>query len=79
MTDPYDPQGNAGTDGVQERFRETFEVHGPRCPYCDHMHRPDSPSFYDENAEEMECEHCCETFDIVISTSTTWTCTARQP
>lgn len=61
-------------DGVRQEFRETFETIGPRCPYCQHLHYPDGPSFYDESADNMDCEHCGKEFNVFIYTSTTWTC-----
>lgn len=52
----------------------TFEVTGPRCPYCQHLHMPDDPVFFDEMMTELECEECMKTFEMRVFVQTSWTC-----
>jgi len=49
-----------------------YSTNGPICPYCNHQHYPDGPYFYDDSVTELECENCDKTFDVRITTTTTW-------
>ncbi len=50
-----------------------YESAGPRCPYCDWLHSPDEPFYWDEDTSEMECERCDKEFDLQVHTTTCWT------
>jgi transcription elongation factor Elf1 len=56
---------------------ETYGTDGPECPYCGHQHSDTEPAFYDERLTELECDGCSQAFDVLVYTSTSWTCTAR--
>ena len=62
------------------QLRETYELEGPKCPCCGRQYTADKPGYYDEmNYTEETCDECGATFDVSVSTSTTWICTEREP
>jgi transposase-like protein len=59
-------------------LNQTYSYEGPECPYCGHQFPSDEPFYYDEaRYTEEKCPSCEKTFDVEVSISTTWTCTAR--
>lgn len=62
------------------RPRETFGTEGPKCPCCERQYTADEAGYYDEWAyTEETCDRCGATFDVRVSTTTTWECTERLP
>jgi len=55
----------------------TYEMTGPKCPYCGYLERPEDGHLYDENLSEHQCGSCEKTFDMRVYNSTSGTCTAR--
>lgn len=58
---------------------ETYETRGPRCPYCQHLHRDLEAFHYNEGLDEMQCESCERDFGVRVYTSTSWTCATKEP
>lgn len=52
---------------------ECYSTAGPICPHCDHQHQADDPSYYNEDMDRMDCDHCCKEFLVRVYTSTSWT------
>lgn len=58
---------------------ETYETTGARCPYCQHLNRPDGAYLYNEDLCDFDCESCDRKFNVRVYTSTSWTCTPIFP
>lgn len=56
----------------------SYNTEAPECPYCGYVHQHDGGFLYDESVCEYQCERCEKTFDMLVYTSTSWTCTARK-
>jgi len=60
-------------------MRSTCETEGPKCPYCGRQYTADDPAYYDEiNYTEETCDECDKTFDVMVYTSTMWTCNVKE-
>lgn len=57
---------------------DTYEDEGPKCPYCGRQYVADDPIYFDEmRYTEETCDQCEQTFDVSVSTTTTWWCYPR--
>lgn len=54
---------------------ETYSTDAPECPYCGYMQTHDGGYLYDEDLAELECGSCERSFNVMVHTSTSWTCT----
>ena len=58
---------------------DTYSEEGPQCPNCGLQYTADDSSFYNEMSyTEETCDECGETFDVSVSTTTSWTCERRS-
>ena len=57
----------------------TYNTDAPECPHCHYVHTHDGGFFYDEDLTEYQCESCGEVFDVQVYTSTSWTCSPKEP
>lgn len=59
---------------------ETYNHHGPECPYCGHVHEHDGGYFFDEDGgEEFECESCERLFKWSYHRLDAWSCIPAEP
>ena len=58
---------------------ETYESEGPKCPHCGRQYTADEAHYFDEmNYTEEVCDECHKPFKVLVYSSTTWTCSAKE-
>lgn len=58
---------------------DTYSIEGPQCPYCQRQYTADEPHYFDEMGyTEEDCDQCGKTFEVMVYTSTSWTCSPKD-